>query len=482
MSQKIQFGELYSGFWTFIDSDGETRAMNIPGVLKIDSQVEIELSTIERYQLIPRGRSRAKSETIITGVGKSTSQNRDEEFTLLGCTLKRHSISSLERIVFSVRQIFVGEIIKSIVQDKFAEAIITLDSLESWVGASGINSAIPRITQVNDNIYDGQFRYNHPQPIQIFNDKKISVYLEYEILGPNIEINKRITIEEYCFIRVRFKRRLSVYHVNKVIDQLFKFFVFTIGYPVQKNRVAVRKYTTLGAKRLEITSNRFINFYESSTRNIMAKKIVKSQDMILTYVNNRELVESAIHNWLTKYNLYQLVIDYCLEQYFNPRKTIENRFLEVVSAIEMLHRITDRGIEFKDPKYHRRVERILSRHLQNDREWLRKRLQYKSEDTLRSRLRDIMTKLKRLSSDLSISHESQINKIVCTRNFLIHFTVSEKDRAAVLQPNSLVAMTKRLNIILQAMLINCLIDCNEVSQQLLSKLTRVKILERKRPL
>jgi hypothetical protein len=110
---------------------------------------------------------------------------------------------------------------------------------------------------------------------------------------------------------------------------------------------------------------------------------------------------------------------------------IEHHFLNAINAIEAYHRRKGNTRYELDPaRYEERLERIINAAPARDRPWLRGKLRYSNEVTLRTRLRELFEQMPRALQQACGGRKQFVDTVVTTRNYLIHHDDESKGRSA----------------------------------------------------
>jgi len=107
----------------------------------------------------------------------------------------------------------------------------------------------------------------------------------------------------------------------------------------------------------------------------------------------------------------------------------ENRFLQMIQAAEVIHRrrFTNEVIPKHD--YSERMELVLENVPEEHRNWVREQLQFGNEPRLRHRLLDLVARSSEVISPLISSSAEFADRVVRTRNYLVHRDPGSKRRA-----------------------------------------------------
>ena len=169
--------------------------------------------------------------------------------------------------------------------------------------------------------------------------------------------------------------------------------------------------------------------------------------MLLPYSQFQDRMPELLRRWFEVYPRLKEPLSFLLDLYPGGHHTfLENRFLTVAQSAELLHRrIFDKSstpsAEHKD-----RLGRITQAVQSGDRAWLKQKLAWSHEPTVRERFEALVA----YSQDAALSRRRpDLAKVSAnTRNYLTHYTPSLRRWAA--QDEELFWVTEELAYVLQA--------------------------------
>jgi hypothetical protein len=142
----------------------------------------------------------------------------------------------------------------------------------------------------------------------------------------------------------------------------------------------------------------------------------------------------AVEKWLTRAEDLDPVYRLYLGTVYNPQMFLEQRFLNLLQALEAYHRRTTTTLDLPEDQHEKRMEAIFGAVPEEHREWLEGKLRYSIELNLRKRIKHIFDEhpqtVDSVVGSSSKDKKTFINKILDTRNYRTHFDESLEDRAA----------------------------------------------------
>lgn len=152
-------------------------------------------------------------------------------------------------------------------------------------------------------------------------------------------------------------------------------------------------------------------------------------DMLCKFNQIKHKFSDVISKWFNIYHDLEPVYDLYLGYIYNPTIYKEQHFLSLVMALEVYHRRVIGNEEIPSAKHVERMEEIIKSVHEKYKEWLKNKLEYSNEPSLRQRLKDIFEKIiARIGyfDKLLPEKNTFIHKVVATRNYLVHFDESLK--------------------------------------------------------
>jgi hypothetical protein len=117
-----------------------------------------------------------------------------------------------------------------------------------------------------------------------------------------------------------------------------------------------------------------------------------------------------------------------------PQMFLEQRFLNLVHALETHHRRTTTTLSLPEDEHEKRMESILGAVPEEHKEWLEAELEYSNELKLRKRIKHILDRhLQAVNGVVGNSRrdkKSFVNKVIVTGNYRTHFDERLEHRAA----------------------------------------------------
>jgi len=145
----------------------------------------------------------------------------------------------------------------------------------------------------------------------------------------------------------------------------------------------------------------------------------------------------------------------------------EHKFLNLVQAAELYHRLKKNNQVLSNNEHTDRLNSILNSIPEDHKKWLKQKLEFSNEPTLKERLADLLDSTKEVIIPLIDDPKNWIAKIKNTRNYYTHYNQSLKKKAA--KGEELFWLTQELSFVLQTCLLIELGCSPERSAELVQK-------------
>lgn len=170
-------------------------------------------------------------------------------------------------------------------------------------------------------------------------------------------------------------------------------------------------------------------------------------DMLFSRQQIGEDLESVMRGWYRASDELQDVAG----RYFGTRygqTYVDTRFIALAQAVEILHRRQHPGGVVSKEESRRRVSEIVASAPEAFQAWLRGKLEWSNEPTLRERLSDLLAAMPAVVAPIADDRAAFINLVTDTRNHMTHSDPRLKTKAAA--GADLYWLNERLGVVIQA--------------------------------
>jgi hypothetical protein len=205
-------------------------------------------------------------------------------------------------------------------------------------------------------------------------------------------------------------------------------------------------------------------------------KNLHASEMLLSLKEIRNVFEICLQNWIMKADILRPIYDLYFGTLYNAEMYLQHEFLSLTQALESYHRRTKHNYNLSKDEYKIKLQDILKTVPENHRVWLKNKLLYGNELTLRERLVEILGQLKDIASIYIDNNRKFINDLLNTRNYLTHFDKNLEKKAT--SGKELYTLTQKIKFLLEICFLVEMELPTETVKKLISRNYRYQFLKR----
>ena len=376
--------------------------------------------------------------------------HQGKNITLYKCFETSHKghFPEIPESIFSVNVGFIGVHFTQLSEIKFKKVSVRYNYLDEWLNISGFN-----ITN-NPKEKSAEIRYKLPAPVEVNLKNGLKILLEVKASMPSISVvQKEACIKQETFFTLEFPKETTFEDAHKFIyifQNLLSLLTSEIVYPIKILGNSENAVKIIEDKKfyepIEI-------IYQLSLSHVKSKKSVYPFDMLYPYISIKNKAETIFNNWLEKTQILRPVYDLYFGTIYSGDMYLEFQFLSLIMALEVYHRRMIRNEDIPSKEHEERIKQILNNTPDKYRDWLKEKLKYSNEPSLRKRIKEIYDILKNIGyvTDLIPKKKDFVDKVVNTRNYFVHYDQSLKDKA--LKGAELYWLIQKLKILVEICLL-----------------------------
>jgi len=370
---------------------------------------------------------------IIGGLRKEASERSDyqlllgmtttgKKITLMNCFVVNNSFGCLgiESTRYLVNVCFVGAHFSSTEKIIFNNMYFRVLNLDEWVWKDGFE------IKLDDESYT--IKYKRPNKKEfIVGNLKIGLY--FNQIGPKrCMVQKDISIQQKIYIRISFPNGVNFEEFLKVIDHLNNFITLALDKPT---KVIELSGNTECNKQIIAGREHYpeVDIYYNRRNSCKYKDGILPTNMLFNYLQIENNFEDYLNNWFNKREVLEPVLNLYFGVIYDENMYLDQRFLNIIQAIEAYHRRTQNNKELSDDEHIKRFAAVMDTIPDEYKEWVSGRLQYGNEPVLRKRLKELFLQIKDVVEVSNNDIKSLINKLCITRNYLTHYDKSLEEQA-----------------------------------------------------
>lgn len=349
---------------------------------------------------------------------------------------------------FYAHVVFLGAHFQKPEDIKFKSISLHYLHLDEWTNISGI--------EISQHSPDEELVIKYKLPVSIeasiADGHKLYITFEAECPVPFFE-RKKVKIEQKTYIKIETQTVKSFDEYREIASKVQNFLSLGVMEPVYpliiKGKTEVNR--VLIEDRIHYPPvNIFYRLFDIPK----VSKTLQRFDMLFTFEDIAHRFESFLKNWFRKAELLKPVYDLYFGTLYNPQMYLQHRFLSLIQAIESYHRRVMKNHELPEQEHNKRIEEVLDAVPEEHKKWLKVKLAHSNEPTLRRRLKEIFDNYPKVVNKFIRDKKSFIQKVVHTRNYLIHYDLKSKKRVA--EWEELYHVTQKLKILIEACLLTVL--------------------------
>ncbi len=398
----------------------ENPSVKLPGILRFSHEYGLVLEVLGLFKRLEK-MTHFLAPDIILGLSI-----RGKNITLYNCIEKAAKINLLgiSKSTFIADYGFIGVSFERISDIKFKKVSIKYNHLGKWLNRSGFN----RISIKGDS---AKVEYELPEPIVVVLNDKLKVKLEIRAnMSQKLE-PKEVRIKEEIYFTLEFSEEEAFDEIYKYINMfqnLFTLLISEVVYPIQiigNSEKAVRIFEeSKHYEPINIVYQLPISMIGSTNKAIYANEVFCPYEVI------KDKIGGIFNNWLEKMELLKPVSDLYFGVVYSKNIFSEFKFLSLVLSLEAYHRRVIGNEDISNFEHEKRIREILNSVPNEYREWLKEKLKYSNEPSLRKRLKQIFNLLKniRYIDELVPDKKRFVDRVVNTRNYYVHYDKALKDK------------------------------------------------------
>ena len=411
----------YDGSW-FLPNE---REIQVPGKLKFDPDEGARLELIGIFKSAPDEAEIILGESID---GRAITLHKCFQTNLTTRT------PGLDTSTYYVNIIFIGIHFFNKEEIKFKKISVCFSYLNEWLNTPSFkvercaNKTVVECTKLA------------AIPFIKFDDYQILVDIKTPINHNVAQGEMNIKQKAHIYIVIDSEEEKPFEELLKIMYKVKLFLSFGVSQPVYEMSMDGEKKIKEAEGR--ICEDRIEVFYP------VIKIPVKSniqQDILFPFADVQLRINTILEKWISKTGLLESVYNLYFASMYSPEMYGEYKFLSLIQALESYHRRTMDGFELSKEDHKKRITEIIDAAPSNHKDWLKNKLAYSNELTLRKRLKEILELNKDVLSNFI--DDGFINKIVDTRNYLTHYDEELKDKKV--EGLELWHITEKLRILIE---------------------------------
>ena len=362
--------------------------------------------------------------------------------TLEQCQTLSFSFSSSYTWRFHVRYVLVGVRYEVGETPYFQQVRFSVEGLDDWLALSGFEIDKTAYFSNQDHI---SIEFQIPETIEVHLSDDLDMEFCFGASYPSISrVITEATIRQNAYIRLKSKKSLHIDDIVQLSLKIRNFLCFAIGQTVSIRTFAVQTDEI----RSEYDDSLMvpISVYFQSPHHPDEAPEIQDLRMLFRYPEIEDDIGARFGHWLEGYEMYKPTLDLYFTARFDFAMYLAVRFTNLVQALEAMHRVMSEDTVMPVEEFTAIQDSLLLKCPPEWRGWLKTRLQYDNELSLRQRLKRLVEPFQEWFGN-NKCREAFVGKVVNTRNYLTHYDQSLANRAS--DGQELYDLCERLDALIQ---------------------------------
>jgi len=291
-----------------------------------------------------------------------------------------------------------------------------VDGLDAWLNLRGISA---EADVVDSKMVGATVRYRIPEsPSYPIKDRfRLSIKFESKIpVGASLT---EATITQTAFFSLTSDAPKPLAEFLKAVHQINTFLCFTIDEIV--TLTMLRIVQTQDAKKTGGSPRtRMVDVVYQSLPHSDRQPRVEHHRLMLPYFEISTYLGDMISKWFGMHADLRSAINLYIGATTGRHAYVETRFLFLIQALETFHRRTSDATEMDPELFSTIRDKLLHVCPADKQSWLKSRLEYANELSLRKRLKALIGKFVHLLGDKK-TVDDFVQHVISTRNYLTHY-------------------------------------------------------------
>jgi hypothetical protein len=389
--------------------------------------------------------------TIINGLASDNTK-----ITLDGCIQNISELAAILKIPseFYAHQVYVGTHFTKHEDIKFSFLYCHFANLNEWIMKNGFSFE-------KDTFTDLTIRYQNPSNISISINPELNLLIDFWC-PYSLKKHSEINLKQVARIQFRPTQSKTIDYYSVLVKHFRNFLCFATQETVFTKELS--GFISDESPKTEIKI-----FYQLDSP---VDIDIDAYNSLFNFKDIENKFENCLQNWFNKYADIEPVCQLYFGSLYGRFVYLNLKFLSLVQAVEAYHRRFLLNEELLPEEHAKRITSILSKAPTEHLEWLKTKLKYSNEPSLRRRLSSIFKKFAPLTNIIP-NEDFFINKVVATRNYMTHYDLALKTERAA--DKELVLITEELRAIVEMCLLNELGFTLEETRNLITRFYEQKI-------
>ncbi|TBR12259.1 MAG: hypothetical protein EPO62_00400 [Candidatus Nitrosotenuis sp.] len=373
---------------------------------------------------------------------------KGQQITLHKCYASSFSMGypSFATSKYAILQLFIGLHFQKEDNIKFNKVYAYLTHFDEWMGVSGF---FTEPNSIKEN--DFHISYSPPKEIKFEIDTKfaISIWFGFNMHTENMGVKEQ-SIKQNISISIDAKEELQFAQFMNILADIRNFLGLACLNPIYP--LEVKGLTKSNEQKFDTyTVQSPISIYFQQYKMPKQIKELPSMHMLFTYRDISDDIGHYFRRWFENKSILEPIYNLYSEILHSHGMMLDQQFLLLMHAVEAYHRRTSNETEVDTESHEQRISAIISDVPDKYKEWLKIKLQFSNELSLRKRLDSLLNQFPFVLEDFDKESKPFTSKIVDIRNYLAHY--SNNARPILEDGHKIFEICQRLKLLLESALL-----------------------------
>ena len=394
----------------------------VPGILRISESGSITLEVIcfsdpDFGPYVFKERRLEDDEDIITSIDRIVGITDDGLITLDDCSYGNplgHWLGETSTSIIHVHFAFMGFHFDEGEEFTLSKLKFSVEGLDEWMGISGICR--------DHNEKSASIHFRHPEEIALNLPDGIELRFTFQAnaSGRFYPPVTEAGITQKAYISLTSKKLRPLEDFLELVSKLQNFLCFAIDETVALDSV-VGYITKYGYEPS-------IEIYYQSMLHPRMRPNISQNGMLFNYRNVANQLEKILTEWIDNYKTSEPAFNLYFFNSSDTHRYLDKEFLSLIQGIETLHRRNSRETQMPEDEFNNLVAKILDVVPDKKKNWIKEKLRYANELSLRKRMKQMIEPFKDLYGNAK-ERNSFIQKVIDTRNYFTHYDSRLENKA-----------------------------------------------------
>ena len=343
--------------------------------------------------------------------------------TLDGCIPQREQFGTgLSKSFFHASLAFIGSNYGAEDEVTFSKFVFSCDGLDDWLSISGF------CLEIDPENKRYSIHYHYPGKIPLTLLSGIELNFDFDFSFPTVSFpTTETSVSQKARVIMISNEPQTLGYFLSLISKICSFLSLATDQNVSIDSMTGYPEKEVGNSEMRQVS---VGVYGKIGHHSEKKPSTSWHEMLFTYANVGGQLEQALARWLESYDRFGNAFNLYFASRSDAYQNLDVKFLQLVQGIEVLHRRSSKEKLMPEDEFRKFKADIVS-DIQDDdkRSWLKEKLAYANELSLRERVERIVEPFACLLGDED-ECRAFAGKVASTRNYLTHFSKGNEKRAA----------------------------------------------------